>query len=33
VPSPTTLEAFAAFVNDERSKWQEVVKTAGVTVN
>ncbi len=33
VPSPTTPEAFAAFINDERGKWQEVIKTAGVTVD
>jgi tripartite-type tricarboxylate transporter receptor subunit TctC len=33
VPSPMTPEAFAAFVNEERGKWREVVKTAGVTVN
>jgi tripartite-type tricarboxylate transporter receptor subunit TctC len=33
VPSPMTPEAFAAFVNEERGKWQEVVKAAGVTVN
>jgi tripartite-type tricarboxylate transporter receptor subunit TctC len=33
VPLPTTPEAFAAFINDERGKWQEVIKTAGVTVD
>jgi tripartite-type tricarboxylate transporter receptor subunit TctC len=33
VPSPMTPEAFAAFIEDERKKWQEVVKTAGVTID
>jgi hypothetical protein len=28
-----TPEGFASFVNDERNKWHEVVKAAGVTVN
>jgi tripartite-type tricarboxylate transporter receptor subunit TctC len=32
VPSPMTPEAFAVFINDERNKWQEVVKAAGVKV-
>jgi tripartite-type tricarboxylate transporter receptor subunit TctC len=32
VPSPMSPETFAAFINDERNKWQEVVKTAGVKV-
>jgi pimeloyl-ACP methyl ester carboxylesterase len=31
--SPTTPEPFAAFVNDGRGKWREVIKTAGVTVD
>ena len=32
VPSPMTPEQFAAFIGSERSKWQEVVKAAGVEV-
>ena len=32
VPSPMTPEQFAAFIGFERSKWQEVVKAAGVEV-
>jgi tripartite-type tricarboxylate transporter receptor subunit TctC len=32
VPAPMSPEAFAAFVNEERGKWQEVVRTAGVKV-
>ena len=30
VPSPMTPEQFIAFIAAERSKWQEVVQTAGV---
>ncbi len=30
VPSPMTPEPFPAFVEDERKKWQEVVRTANV---
>jgi tripartite-type tricarboxylate transporter receptor subunit TctC len=33
VPAPMTPAQFAAFINEERKKWQEVVKTAGVKVN
>ena len=32
VPSPTTPEEFAAFIEAERKKWQEVVQAAGVQV-
>jgi tripartite-type tricarboxylate transporter receptor subunit TctC len=33
VPAPMTPAQFAAFIDGERKKWQEVVKTAGVKVN
>ncbi|BAT58244.1 tripartite tricarboxylate transporter family receptor [Variibacter gotjawalensis] len=33
VPSPITPAEFSAFINEERKKWQEVVKAANVTLN
>jgi tripartite-type tricarboxylate transporter receptor subunit TctC len=33
VPAPMTPQQFQAFIDGERKKWQEVVKTAGVKVN
>ena len=33
VPRPMTPEAFASFIQTERGKWQEVVRTAGVKLD
>jgi tripartite-type tricarboxylate transporter receptor subunit TctC len=33
VPAPNTPEAFAAFIAEERAKWQEVIKAAGVKLD
>ena len=33
VPSPMSPEEFAAFIKTERAKWENVVKTAGVSAN
>jgi tripartite-type tricarboxylate transporter receptor subunit TctC len=32
IPSPMTPEAFVAFIGAERTKWQDVVKTSGASV-
>jgi tripartite-type tricarboxylate transporter receptor subunit TctC len=32
-PSPTTPDAFAAFIDTERPKWREVVKASGVHID